>query len=255
MTNNKEKIFETMVSMSQMLTNDDLLEASSALTNVVNKITNGPQWDLREHLSDEANDLLDKWDSLAQQAQTYTDEYNSPKDGLGELDESKDETYDVDAKVQKIINKLIAEEVIAHDFYIACCMAARKDEANEFRKMFISTAVDELDDHRNGIAQWAMDNGYSVPFKYKDYRKYSDKKLFDLLDKLKPGKDAKSYVEDAILSENLAIESYEDAMKYDGVPYELHALLMKNYYDEQQHLDDLQTLRTAVEANTHLSWY
>ena len=131
-----------------------------------------------------------------------------------------------------MVNKLISEETIAHDFYIGCIMTVDKDEVCCIENIFVETANDELNDHCKSLVKWAKDNGYDVPFKYKDYRKYSDKKLFDLLDKLKPGKDAKSYVEDAILSENLAIESYEDAMKYDGVPYELHAILMKNYYDE-----------------------
>lgn len=264
MNNDKQnELFEKMMADSQRLTNDDLIAASSAIDNVVHKITNGEQWDLKDALSDDAIALQKSFEELAKTAQTYTDEYNAQDYEIGSADnlpdevyESKtDNTYDINDKIQKILNKLISEETIAHDFYVACTMAATKEVAREFSKMFISTAVDEMDDHCRALAQWAHDNGYSVPFKYKDYKKHANSKVFKQLDDLKQGKDAKYYVDEAIKSENDAITSYEEAMKYDGLPYELHSICMKNYYDEQQHLDDLQTLATAIDANTHLTWY
>ena len=91
------------------------------------------------------------------------------------------------SEIQKILSKLISEEQIAHDFYIGCIVATSQDEAEVFMKMFIETAKDELDDHYRKLVDWAVSNDYDVPFKYKDFEKSADGKVFRSFNSLKTG--------------------------------------------------------------------
>ena len=156
-------------------------------------------------------------------------------------------------KVQAILNKLISEEVIANQFYIGCIAAACKCQKALFNDMFVEIAVDELDDHCKNLCQWAIENDYSVPYKFKDYEKFADAKVVKQFDKLKDDQEATYYIQEAIYSENLALKSYEQAMQYDELPQDLNAILLQNYYDEVDHAEKLQTLKIAVEGQVSLT--
>jgi len=80
-----------------------------------------------------------------------------------------------------------------------------------------------------------------VPYRDKDVEKFASKKMFRIVDTLKNGQDAAYYIEKAIESEVEAIASFEDAMQQEYV-FELNGLLLKCYYDEIQHLQELQLL-------------
>ena len=157
-----------------------------------------------------------------------------------------------DAKVQKILNKLVSEEIIASNFYLGCIMACQPDERKAFSEMFIEIAQDEMDDHCKKLCVWASNCGYSVPFKFKDFEKYAAKSVFAQYDKLKDGQGASYYVDEAIKSEEDAIKSYKEAMEYEDIPQDLNAILLQNYYDELEHLENLQTLKMAVDGQVDL---
>ena len=59
------------------------------------------------------------------------------------------------------------------------------------------------------------------------------------------------YIEKAIESEVEAIASFEDAMQQEYV-FELNGILLKCYYDEIQHLQELQLLLQCVTLGVHL---
>lgn len=158
------------------------------------------------------------------------------------------------SKIQKILNTLISEEIVATDFYSACTKATFKDQVDKFGKMFVDIANDEKLDHASALIKFAIDNDYDVPFKYKDYEKYANEKMFKLFNNLKSGEKTKYYIEQAIKSEELAIESYTEAMKIEDTPYELYQILMQNYYDEIEHLSKLNTLADALKAKVNLKY-
>lgn len=56
----------------------------------------------------------------------------------------------------------------------------------------------------------------------------------------------------AIKSEYLAIQSYEAELRNQAVPYELRTILYKNLTDEKEHLDQLTTLQTTLNAEATL---
>ena len=84
--------------------------------------------------------------------------------------------------------------------------------------MFVEIAVDELDDHCKKLCDWAIANDYSVPFKFKDYEKFAEKKTVEQFNSLKEEQEASYYVAEAIKSEEEAIKSYNEALEYDDLP-------------------------------------
>ena len=157
-----------------------------------------------------------------------------------------------DAKVQKILNKLISEEVIASQFYSACIAAVKKDQKNILKEMFDEIAFDEISDHYKNLCEWAIANDYSIPYKFKDYEKFAAQSVVKQFDKLKDNQEATYYVAEALKSEDDAIASYTEAMEYEQLPQELNAILISNYYDEVEHKQNLETLESAVKYQVDL---
>lgn len=159
-----------------------------------------------------------------------------------------------DKKVQKILDKLISEEMIAYYFYTGCIVASCCDVKKQLKTIFTDIAADELSDHYNKLVEFAISNGYDIPFKPKDYEKNAASSLSKQLDKLKTKQEISYYVNEAFKQEETAINSYEEAMSYKDIPYELNAILMQNFYDEKEHLSKLETLKNALEAGAQLAW-
>ena len=156
--------------------------------------------------------------------------------------------------IQKLLNKIMSEEMLAHMFYMGCIVATCKCNSAVFQKMFTEIAEDELNDHFMKLKNWATENCFKVPFKMKDYAKHAEKDN-RRLESLKLDEEALYYVDAAILSELDAIASYEEALDNEDIPYELNAILLQNYYDEIEHLDQLRTLKFAIEAGADLVNY
>lgn len=74
-----------------------------------------------------------------------------------------------DKKLQKTLDKLISEEMIASMFYTACIQAVQKSDKHLIEEMFTEIAIDELSDHMKHLVEWATANDYSVPYKFKDF--------------------------------------------------------------------------------------
>ena len=153
--------------------------------------------------------------------------------------------------VQKWLKRLISEEMIAHDMYVGCVMTCKKDQVQMIRDLFLEIAVDERDEHARDMIDWALANGYDVPFKYKDYEKCASEATVKQFNALKADQDSVYYVDQALKAEQDAILSYEEALD-EELPLDLVPILTRNYYDEVQHLEQLGTMKIACEAGMDL---
>ena len=151
-------------------------------------------------------------------------------------------------KNSKLLKKLISEEMIAHDMYVGSVIACKDKQRDMIRDMFIHIAEDELDDHAKNLIEWALSNGYDVPFKYKDYEKYAGEATVRQFNTLKSGEDADYYIDQALKAEEDAIASYGEALQMEDMPPDLLPILTRNYYDELEHLEELNSLKIACEA-------
>ena len=169
------------------------------------------------------------------------------------MKKEKDPLYN--KKIQEALDKLIAEEIIANAFYIGCIVSTSPEKADVFWNMFNDIAIDELDDHYKSLSDYAVDNDYDVVFKYKDLEKNADKRVVKQFNSPKAGQDPKYYVDEAIKSEEYAIESYKKIIDDNELPYEFISILYQNYYDELEHLQKLKILSDAMENNVELNGF
>lgn len=153
--------------------------------------------------------------------------------------------------VQKTLNKVISEEIIANIFYNACILAVEDKTNNAFNKLFSTIAEDELNDHYQKLKNWAIKNDYTVPFKLKELSKYAETSVKQL-ENLKKNKDLEYYVDEAIKSEQLALASYTEVLENDEIPYDLNALIIQIYYDEQEHLERLSFMKYAFNTSAEI---
>jgi len=151
----------------------------------------------------------------------------------------------IEKNTQKVLNKLISEERIAVDFYLGSLSNINPSQRYAIEEKFTKIGIDEKNDHLKKLIQFANKFGYEVPFKYKDFEKYASKKMVSKFNGLKNGEDALYYIEKAIESEKDAINSYEEVMK-DEYVFDLQPIILNAYYDEIQHLQDLELLYDCV---------
>lgn len=175
-------------------------------------------------------------------------------------------------KIQKLLDKLMSEEMCAHLLYEACSTASRQDEnspgaQSNFAKMFVETSADELKDHFAQLREWAAANGYAIPFSFREWQK-NDPRGAKQLDSLRRGESTVYYLKEAIKSEKAAIESYQrvvsdiestaarpDGEEADDVPYEIAATCLRIYFDEIEHLEQFTSMLQAAEAGADLAAY
>lgn len=139
-------------------------------------------------------------------------------------------------RMQKLLLKLISEEIIAADLYNGAVNSVVPEQAAFIAKKFKEIAEDETNDHRASLEKFALQNEFKIPFKYKDVEKYAERELVSLFNSLKEGEDAVYYIVKAIRSEELAIKSFQESLADEWLYDELQPILLKCYYDEIQHL-------------------
>lgn len=85
----------------------------------------------------------------------------------------RDKLAPEERKIQRTLTKLMSEEMCAHMLYEACTLAAVRDvdklAQTTFTKMFADIALDEYKDHFAQLREWAMANGYDVPFSMREW--------------------------------------------------------------------------------------
>lgn len=88
---------------------------------------------------------------------------------------------------QKILNKLISEEIVAANLYHGAIVSIKPEQRNLIEKKFREIAADEIDDHWTNMCKFATENEFEVPFKMKDIEKHASKKMVSKVENLKQG--------------------------------------------------------------------
>lgn len=151
--------------------------------------------------------------------------------------------------VKYILKKLISEEFLAWQFYRSLLWSANFNISKKLEILFLDIANDELNDHLTKLVNYAKSYNINIPCTNEEYQKYANKKIVkQFLTKIKRNKDINFYIDEVILAEQEAILSYENAIKEEELPDDLYRLLLEIYYEEQDHLSDLNTLKYTVEC-------
>ena len=157
-------------------------------------------------------------------------------------------------KNEKILKKLISEEWIAFNFYEQMIYACVPEERDTICDIFLKNRDDEKNDHYDKLVRFALENGFDVPCKISDYEMYAEESIVKQFEKWTKGKDAKYYIEQAIKAEEDAIKSYTEVLNDDDVFECIKRLVLDFYYDEMEHLGNLNTLLIAYSVSAKINF-
>lgn len=154
-----------------------------------------------------------------------------------------------DRQVKKQLFKLISEEFLAWQFYTQLTWAADAEVSLQFKELFDTIAVDEFNDHLTKLISYCTANSYDIPCTNEEYLKYASEDIAKQFQSaIKRHKDVLYYINIAIEAENSAIQSYQQTLNEGNLPDDLNSIVLQNYYDEQEHLQDLTTIKFAAEC-------
>ena len=162
----------------------------------------------------------------------------------------KDDKNTLDKDVQKALSKLISDEWFAGNIYKQFVMLMKPEERAQAQQQFLDTARDELDDHMANLIEYAMAHGYDYPVTYTELKKNADKADIKLFESCKKKQDIRYYVEEAIKSEERAIDTYEKCLDKDFIKndQDLKMIVQNNFYDEVEHLDTYTFISDSLKS-------
>lgn len=153
--------------------------------------------------------------------------------------QSKNPYFNV--KVQKAINKLIADSYMAGHLFEFMVCAAGKEIRGQIYDMYLQNADEELSTHMKDLIDWAIEFDYDIPCSLTDMEKYADEDIVKLTKNVKKDGDIDYYVKRATdLLTNL-IKTYDELIRSeDFVEFgDVYAIITRNYYDEIQKLENM----------------
>lgn len=156
-------------------------------------------------------------------------------------------------KNEKILKKLISEEWIASNFYEQMIYACVPEERDVICAIFLKNRDDEKNDHYTKLIDFCIENGFDVPCKMSDYEMYADENIVKQFDKWSKGKNAGYYIEQAIKSEEDAVKSYLEVLNDESVFECVKRLVLEFYYDELEHLGNLNSLLIAYNVSAKIN--
>lgn len=156
-------------------------------------------------------------------------------------------------KVQAALNKLISEEWLSGMAYVNMIALCDPTEVDLISKSLEKLANDEIQDHFMKLMYFALYNGYKIPLSIKDCKKFADKTLVKIFNKLKRQEDAKYYILNVVDAEDIAVASYEQMLNDTEYPDEFLSLIRPIYHEEREHVDEIRTLLFAYDNSMRLS--
>ena len=160
---------------------------------------------------------------------------------------------EINKQTKKAVCKLISEEWIAANLYEQMILGCSSDDRHIIQDLFIKTSSDEKNDHYAKLINYAAENDIDIPCKMSDYTKYAAESVVKQYENWKKGRDASYYIEQALISEVDAINSYTEIINDDNICESLKRLILEIYYDEVEHHSLFSTLNIANSIGAKLN--
>lgn len=158
-------------------------------------------------------------------------------------------------KTDKALKRLISEEWLASHLYEQMILACPGNERPIITDIFSQIEDDEHNDHYSKLINFALANTIiDIPCKVSEYERYADEKLVRIVNKMSKGKDVKYYIDLALESEELAINTYSEILNDENVLDDVKRLILEMYYDEVDHLSTLKSLSIANNIGSKINF-
>ena len=159
------------------------------------------------------------------------------------------ESYEVSDKLAKRLNSILADEFLASEAYRLAIVAMKGNKQHRLEEIAEKNGEDELEDHFKNLYEWMQSKGIKVVTDRDEMAQITNGTILKFTD----GMSTKEIVDQLILSEEEAIDIYEDTIPHTEL--DLNTMLCGFLKDEREHLKELVDCRDEMGGGEKKSKY
>lgn len=150
------------------------------------------------------------------------------------------ESYEVSPEIEQRLNSILADEFLAAEAYRLAIVAMKGNKQHRLEEIAEKNGEDELEDHFKNLYEWMQSKGIKVVTDRDEMAQITNGTIL----KFKDGMSTAEIVNQLILSEEEAIDIYEDTIPYTEL--DLNVMLSGFLKDEREHLKELVDCRDEM---------
>ena len=143
------------------------------------------------------------------------------------------ESYEVSEELAQRLRSLLADEFLAAEAYRLAIVAMKGNKQHILEEIAEKNGEDELEDHFKNLSEWMQSKGIKVVTDTDEMKEITNGTILKFTD----GMSTKEIVDQLILSEEEAIDIYEDTIPHTEL--DLNTMLCGFLKDEREHLKEL----------------
>ena len=150
------------------------------------------------------------------------------------------ESYEISDKLKDRLNSILADEFLASEAYRLAIVAMKGNKQHRLAEIAEKNGKDELEDHFKNLSDWMQSKGMTVVTDTDEMKEITNGTILKFTD----GMSTKEIVDQLILSEEEAIDIYEDTIPHTEL--DLNVMLCGFLKDEREHLKELVDCRDEM---------
>ena len=150
------------------------------------------------------------------------------------------ESYEVSEELAKRLNSILADEFLASEAYRLAIVAMKGNKQHRLEEIAEKNGEDELEDHFKNLYEWMQSKDIRVVTDRDEMAQITNGSILKFTD----GMSTKEIVDQLILSEEEAIDIYEDTIPHTEL--DLNTMLCGFLKDEREHLKELVDCRDEM---------
>ena len=150
------------------------------------------------------------------------------------------ESYEVSEELAQRLRSLLSDEFLASEAYRLAIVAMKGNKQHRLEEIAEKNGEDELEDHFKNLYEWMQSKGIRVVTDRDEMAQITNGTIL----KFKDGMSTREIIDQLILSEEEAIDIYEDTIPHTEL--DLNTMLCGFLKDEREHLKELMDCRDEM---------
>lgn len=154
------------------------------------------------------------------------------------------ESYEVGEELAQRLRSLLSDEFLAAEAYRLAIVAMKGNKQHRIEEIAEKNGEDELEDHFKNLYEWMQSKGIRVVTDRDEMAQITNGTIL----KFKDGMSTREIIDQLILSEEEAIDIYEDTIPHTEL--DLNVMLSGFLKDEREHLKELMDCRDEMGGSS-----
>lgn len=154
------------------------------------------------------------------------------------------ESYEVSEELAQRLRSLLSDEFLASEAYRLAIVAMKGNKQHRIEEIAEKNGEDELEDHFKNLYEWMQSKGIRVVTDRDEMAQITNGTIL----KFKDGMSTREIIDQLILSEEEAIDIYEDTIPHTKL--DLNTMLCGFLKDEREHLKELMDCRDEMGGSS-----